>query len=578
LSSHPLHSDPTTEYARDVIAGRYVVGRLVRLACERHIRDLETGAARGLRFDAEEASAAIAFWELCPHLKGRAAKRGETLRLEPWQAFVIGSVYGWQRADGRGGSGSRGLSWHGRTVKRRWSTRHCSTGWPSTARKGPKFIRSRQSATKPSWCSTSLSGRQSGPRTSRPKSPPTLTTWNMRRRSLSAEAVSADADTLDGLNPSVAVCDEIHKWHGRDLWDVIETGMGAREQPLLWAITTAGREGDEDVYGQEHDHCEQILTGLIEDDSRFAFIASVDPEDDWTSPAVWVKANPNMGVSVRQVEIAEQVAKAKAMPAAAPAVKRLRLGLRAQDSDCWIPLDLWDRGRRPELTWDALKGYPCFAGLDLASTCDLAALSLCFPLTDDLRPAPDPDRPACWGYLFRLWMPREGRSHREQKLREIAEPWIASGWVRATDGDAIDHGVIEAAVIEAAGHFDLRGVAYDPFNAAQLATRLQAEGIDVQKFPQNLGAFAGPTQQLETDILNGWVRHDGNPCVRWMVNNAVAVGNGAGHRMPSRKRSSNKIDGVVAMTMARGRAMVGAAALRGTIQTVWRLCELYRLQ
>lgn len=560
----PVHSlgdrgeDPVTSYADSVVAGRIATGRLVRLACERHLRDVAQGAARGLRWDVDEANAAIEFWECCPHLKGRKFA-GKPLKLGDWQKFIVGSVYGWKRADG---------------------TRRFRVAWVELARKNgkttlvyPAGLHGLVLDGEPGAEVYSIATKRDQARI----------VFDLAKRAVSLvpdlaeilqvyafhieceetfgkfEAVSADANTLDGLNPSVAICDEVHKWRGRALWDVIETGMGARDQPILWAITTAGEEGEEDVYGQEHSHTEQVLEGVIEDDSRFGFIACLDPGDDWTDPANFVKANPNLGVSVESDEIAGQVAKAKRSPAAANAVKRLRLGIRAQDVDAWIPLPLWDAGKHPGVSWDSLKGMPCFGGLDLASTSDFAALSLLFPLAADLTPAADMMRPAIWAYVFRLWMPQYGRSHREIRLREIAAPWVEAGWVTLTDEDAIDHGVIEAGVIEASKAFDLRGIAYDPTNAAQLATRLQQEGIEVAKFQQGMGSFAAPTQAFEADLLNGITRHDGNPAIRWMVNNVTVVSNAAGHQMPSRKRSSNKIDGVVAAVMARGRAMIPAA-------------------
>jgi len=550
-------ADPVSAYALDVVAGRVVVGQLVRLACERHLRDLKDGPARGLRFDAAEASAAIEFWELCPHLKGTRAKRGELLRLEAWQRFVIGSVYGWKRADG---------------------TRRFRVAWVEVARKNGKSTLLYPAALH----ALTLDGEEGAEVYSvATKRDQAKLVFDLAKRAVTRtpelagmlqpfafsivneetfskfEAVSSDADTLDGLNPHVALCDEIHKWRGRALWDVIETGMGARDQPLLWAITTAGEEGDQDVYGQEHNHCVDVLRGLIEDDARFAFIACLDAEDDWTDPGNVVKANPNLGVSVELDEIMGQVKKAKQSPAAAGAVKRLRLGIRTQDADCWIPLQLWDKGRSDRATPEVLAGFPCFAGLDLASSSDFAALALAFPLTEDWAPAPDLQRPALWAYLFRLWMPAEGRNHREQKLREIAAPWVAAGDVQQTDGDAIDPAAIEEGVIAAAGAYQLVGLAYDPFNATSTAQRLTEHGVDCAKFPQSMASFAEPTKRFEEDLLRGLVRHGGNPAVRWMMANMVAVTNGAGHRMPSRKKSRNKIDAGVAGVMARGRALAG---------------------
>jgi phage terminase large subunit-like protein len=546
--------DPTTQYARDVIDGRVVAGRLVRLACERHLRDLDTGAARGLRFDPAEAQAAFDFWRLCPHLKGKRWA-GETIDLESWERFIVGSVYGWKRTDGRR---RFRVAWVEVARKNGKTTLIYPAGLYGLVCDGEPGAEVYSVATKRDQARISFNLA----RAAVGKVPDLAEVVTRYRLEMQAddglskfEPLSADADTLDGLSPSTVLADEIHKWRGRDLWDVIETGMGARSQPLLWATTTAGDEGEEAVYGQEHNYSVQVLEGTVEDDSRFAYVATLDAGDEWTDPAVWVKANPNLGVSVQADEIAGQVAKAKASPAAANAVKRLRLNVRTQDADCWIPLQLWDAARSDRLTREAMKGFPCYSALDLASTTDFAALAHCFPVTEDFEPAPDPTAPALYAFSWRCWIPALGRSHREQKLREIVRPWADAGWVIQTEGDAIDHGAIESAVVEDSRHFDLRGLAYDPFNAAQLATRLQAGGLDVVKFPQSMGAFAGPTQRFEELLLNGFLRHDGNPAARWMGNNVVLVANAAGHRMPGRKKSRQKIDMIVAAVMALGRAM-----------------------
>lgn len=561
-SKHDGTVDSVTSYASEVLSGRILAGKLVQLACQRHITDLEQGLARGLRFDSEEAQATIEFWETCPHLKGRKWA-GSPMRIEPWQRFIIGSVYGWKRADG---------------------TRRFRCAWVEVARKNGKSTLLYPAALH----GLALDGEAGAEVYSvATKKDQARLVFDLAKRAVSRspdlaeliqpyafsltceetfgkfEALSSDSGTLDGLNPSVALCDEIHKWPGRTLWDVIETGMGARDQPLLWAITTAGDEGEEDVYGQEHNHSVQVLEGVIPDDSRFAYIACLDPEDDWTDPKHWIKANPNLGVSVQSEEIGQQVLKAKHTPAAANAVKRLRLGLRTQDTNAWIPLELWDRGKDKRITWELLAGLPCYAGLDLASTTDFACLALCFPLNKDLKEAADSAHPDILAYLWKLWMPIDGKTQRENKLREIVRPWVDAGLVEATSGDSIDSDMIEGAVKDAAEKFQIKGLTYDPFNAATIATHLQQDGIEITKFTQSMSNFAEPTRLFEADLLAGTVRHGGNPCVRWMINNCVVVGNAAGHRMPSRKRSKQKIDGVVAAVMSRGRASVGDAGGTG---------------
>lgn len=563
--------DTVTSYARDVLAGVFVTGSLVRLACERHLRDLETGAARGLYFSAVEAQTAIDFWELCPHLKGKEAKRGGLLVLEPWQRFVIGSVYGWKRADH---TRRFRVAWCEMGRKNGKSTLVYPAGLYALTIDGEEGAEVYSIATKRDQARVIFDLAKRAV-TRSPDLAESLQTYAYSIVNESTfgkfEAQSSDADTLDGLNPSAALCDEIHKWSGRALWDVIETGMGAREQPLIWAITTAGDESDANVYGQEHDHTVLVLRGVVEDDARFGYIACLDPSDDWTDPANFVKANPNLGVSVNAVEIGEQVEKARRNPAAAASVKMLRLGLRSQGAAAWIMLPTWDACADPVLcNWERMKGFPCFGGLDLASTSDFAALSLCFPLTEDGEPAPDENNPAMWGYLFRLWMPREGSGHRGSKLREIATPWIERGFVDATEGEVIDGDRIEACIKAAAAHFSFIGLAYDPYNAATMANHLQVEGIQVHQFQQVMANYAEPVKLFDSELTAKTMRHDGNPAVRWMADNVTLVGNAAGHQMPSRKKSKSKIDAIAAGVMARARAAAGGG-WSGSYHAVERL-------
>jgi phage terminase large subunit-like protein len=555
LPPTPPAADPVGEYARDVLAGKVVAGKYVRLACERHLRDIAEGGARGIRFDSAEAAAAIEFWEICPHLKGERASKKEDLRLEPWQKFIIGSIYGWRRvADG---------------------CRRYRIAWIEMGRKNGKTSMVYPAALHALTIDADEGGEIYSTATKKDQA---KLVYQLARRAVSRvpefaevitsyvhslvaeetfskfEALGADADTLDGLNPSCVIADEIHKWRGRTLWDVIETGMGSRRQPLFLAITTAGEEGEEDVYGQEHGYTEQVLEGIIEDDSRFGYIAALDAGDDWRDPANFAKANPNLGVSVDPVELADAVRKAAHSPAAANAVKRLRLGIRTQDSDAWLPLPAWDSGKLASVDWELFRGADCGIGLDLASSCDFAAEAICFPVDDDMTPAREFDRPHGYLFRFRLWLPGNWQNPSEKRLREIVKPWTPD-WIETTEGDVIDHDRIEAAVKADAELYRVRRLHYDPFNAAQLAVHLQNAGIAVEPFQQSMSKFAGPSKRFGEIVLGGRAFHEGSPCIRWMANNVVLVTNGAGHMMPSRKKSRNKIDGIVAGVMSLGACL-----------------------
>jgi phage terminase large subunit-like protein len=566
VKRRPPADDPATAYARAVAKRKVVAGRLVRLACERHLRDLRDGRKRGLWFDAAEAAAAIDFWRLCPHVKGR--KAGEGIEPEPWQCFLIGCAYGWKRADGRRRfrviwaemgrkNGKTTIAYpaalHGLTIDGEPGAEVYSVATKKDQARLLYLLARRAVLKVPEFARRIMPYRDS------------LTVDESGSR---FEALGADADTLDGLNPSVVICDEVHRWKGRDLWDVVDTATGARDQPMIWVITTAGREGNEDVYGQEHDYTVQVLEGVIEDDSRFGFIACIDPGDDWTDPKNFAKANPNLGISVQAEEIRAAVVKAKHSPAAAAAVKRLRLGLRAQDADAWIPLPLWDAGAAA-VDWHKFEGAPCGAGLDLASSLDFAAYSECFPVGEDRLPAVDFSRP--WGYLFRwlFWLPEGASDQRAQRLRDMARPWVPT-WVRLTPGDVIDHNAIEEAVKAQAEKVNIVKLNFDPWNATQLSVRLSEAGVNVEKMTQNMASFAAPTKLFGELIGARKLLHDGNPCARWMADNVVIIQNGIGQSMPARKKSKNKIDGVVAGVMA----LNGATSSEGPQSSYYDTHEL----
>jgi phage terminase large subunit-like protein len=356
------------------------------------------------------------------------------------------------------------------------------------------------------------------------------------------EPLASDYNSLDGLNPHAFVGDEIHAWKSRELWDVLVTGMGAREQPLALAITTAGDFADS-IYNELHNDCEQILDGVVADDAIFAYIATPDSDDDWTTEAAWVKANPNIGVSLKLDELREKIEKAKRTPSEQNKTKRLRLNIRTAALDAWLRLDQWDKGGAP---WDPaeLDGRECYGGLDLASTADLAAWALVFPWGGSAG-AP------AFRLLVRLWCPADGEGMAAEKLRRRLYPWAQMGLVEMTEGNAINFDRIEETVAADAKRFDLRGAFFDPHNAPQLVGRLSDQsGIGFVSMTQNASSYNAGTRDFERAVLGRRVLHGGNPALRWMASNTIILENGAGHQMPSRKKSRDKIDGIVASVMA----------------------------
>jgi phage terminase large subunit-like protein len=331
--------------------------------------------------------------------------------------------------------------------------------------------------------------------------------------------------------------------------------MGAREQPLALPITTAGDFSDS-IYNELHTDVEQVLEGVVQDDEIFGYIATVDAEDDWQEPAAWAKANPNLGVSLREDELATVIKRAARQPSSQNKIKRNRLNIRTAALDAWLRLDLWDKCSTPFDETELLR-KPCYGGLDLANTSDLAAFVLAFPWEMEKG---EP----IYRLKFWFWCPQDTDEPVGEKLRRKLFPWVQSGHVELTDGNTIDLGRIESVIKESAGKYDLRGVNYDPWNAGATALALEAAGIKVEKFIQNPNQFNEPCRAFERAVATRRLHHNGNPVMRWMASNCVARTNGAGYMMPDRKKSRDKIDGIPAAVMAIAGEMRGRFGDDGT--------------
>jgi phage terminase large subunit-like protein len=371
--------DPVTAYAHAVAAGRVLANHLVRLACRRHLEDLSSATARRLRFDSAAARHAIEFFGFLRHSKGEWA--GQTFALAPWQAFVVGCLFGWQRSDGL----------------RRFRTAYCAV-----SRKNGKSTLSagiglyllvadgERGAEVYSAATTRDQARIVFDEAKRmvASSPALMRRVGILINNLHVAAsaarfmpLSSDATSMDGLNVHGAIIDELHAHKSRHVVDVLETATGARRQPLLFEITTAGYDRHSICY-EHHDYSIKVLESVIQDDSWFAFIAAADESDDWTDPAVWRKANPNFGLSVKADDLARKAEKAIALPGAQNAFRRMHLNEWTEQAERWIDMAAWDACDAP-VDLDQLRGRPCFGGLDLSTTTDITALAWVFPPDHD---------------------------------------------------------------------------------------------------------------------------------------------------------------------------------------------------
>jgi phage terminase large subunit-like protein len=291
---------------------------------------------------------------------------------------------------------------------------------------------------------------------------------------------------------------------------------------------------------------------VIEDDAFFGFVAAADPEDDWTQPATWTKANPNLGVSVKLDYLARQAKKAESQPSFLNTFLRLHLGQWTQQRERWIAIEDWNACEARDLTpaemrerEEALAGAVCYGGLDLSTKLDITAALLVFPRDDEVLEL-----------VCRFWVPEERIRERVRRDRVPYDAWVRDGWLLATPGNVIDYDVIRAEVGRLAARFDVRELGYDPWNATQLALQLQGDGITVVEIRQGYKTLSEPSKEWEARTVARRIRHGGHPVLRWMVSNVAAREDPAGNIKPDKAASGERIDGVVAGIMGLSRIIV----------------------
>lgn len=353
---------------------------------------------------------------------------------------------------------------------------------------------------------------------------------------------SADVKTKHGKNLSMVIVDELHAQPNRDLVDVLFTSVGARLQPLKIMLTTAGHDRNSVCY-EYYDYAKKVLSGVIVDEQFFPVIFEPDDGDDWKEESTWMKANPNLGVSITWDYFRAEFKKALAKPSYENTFKRLHLNIWTQQDVRWVALEEWDACAEP-FDVEMLKGRECFGGVDLASKVDICAFVLLFPIEDELFVLP------------KFWVPRENIAIRKVRDRVDYEVWEREGLIEATPGNTMDYGRVRAAIKEARSLYNIKSVGFDEWNAQDLMTNLEADGLDVVKIPQIFKYLSDPTKELEARTLSRKIRHNGNPVLRWMFGNLSVIEDASGNIRLNKKASREKIDGIVALVNALSRSLM----------------------
>jgi phage terminase large subunit-like protein len=357
------------------------------------------------------------------------------------------------------------------------------------------------------------------------------------------KAVAADAGVLHGANASAVLYDEVHSAKNRELWDVMATSMGARSQPLMFGISTAGLFDPNSVCYELYDYGKKVRDGIIEDNTFLPLIYEADANDDIYSEETWRKANPNYAVSIKPEYFKKMSNEAKTLPSAEIAFRQLHLNQWVNSLASWIADDEWMQSAG-EVRLEELRGRKCYGGLDLAAVEDVTAFVLIFPWDDgSIKVLP---------YLF---VSEAAVERRRVQTGGSYDSFVAKGELIVTDGNSTDYGVIKNKIVEAADVFDIQSIAFDRWNSNSLVQQLVDEGIDMDPFGQGFVSMSGPIKNAEVLVKQRKLHHGGNSMLRWMVGNVVVKKDDAENVKFSKAKAGDKIDGVVAMIMALGEKM-----------------------
>jgi len=537
-------------YAEGVVSGLIPACKFVVQACERQLRDLADPPA-GYRFDTARADRVCKFVELCPHIKGPLASRGELLALADWQVFILTTAFGWVDEDGNRrfrrvyvevprGNGKSALSSTiglymlaldgeaGAEVYSAATTRDQARivfrDAQAMARKMPKFCK-RFGVEIPAQAIVQM------------------------RSSSSFKALSADGHTLDGLNIHLAVIDELHAHKTRDVYDVLETGLGKRPQSMLWVITTAGANKHGICY-EVRDYVVKVLAGSVQDgstESTFGIIYTVDEGDDHYSEASLRKANPNWGVSVDPAVVLQTAGKAKQVATARANYLTKHLNIWVDANSALFDTEHWRRCQDISLDEADFASDDSVIALDLASKIDIAAkLNLYQRKINGVAHY----------YAFpKFYLPR---SAIEEDRHPMYRGWEMQGDIEATAGETIDFAVIEDEIrLEVPGR-NIKAVVADPWQANYLVTNLQRDGFPAEEFRQTVANMSEATKSLDALMREGRIHHPGNAVLNWMIGNVVGHFDAKDNVYPRKELAANKIDGAVALIMALGWFIRGA--------------------
>lgn len=522
----------------------------MRAACQRHLNDLEEGSIRGLFFDKEAADRAIGFFGDVLRLNGGEFE-GVPYDLLPWQAFIVGSLFGWKGADGfrrfrvayvETGKGSgksplaAGIALYGMVA----DGEPRAEVYAAATKKDQAMILFRDAVAMVDQ-SPALRGRIT-------KSGTGLNVWSLAylQNGSFFRPISAD-DGQSGPRPHISLLDEVHEHRNGYVVEMLKAGQKGRRQPLMLMITNSGTDRQSVCWGY-HEYGANVCAGMQDDDSFFAYICALDEGDDpLQDERCWIKANPSLGVTIHERYLRDQVTQALGMPGKESIVRRLNFCQWVEAETPWIGSSAW-LSAAEHVDPDLLYGRRCYGGLDLSATQDLTSLVLVFEPTEA-----DP----VWRQLEWFWLPNDGLHEKAAQDRVPYIAWRDSGVLQTTPGRAINKLAVVHKCAELVAQYDVQAIGYDRWDFEYFSMLMEQEGIrlPLKPFGQGFKDMAPAVNEFERRLLDGALRHSGNPVMTWNAANAVVVADPAGNRKVTKQKATGRVDGIVAAIMATGMSM-----------------------
>ena len=519
-------------YAQDVIEGKIVCGRFIKLAAERFFALMEDDR---YEFREEKADDVIDFFGILRHFTGRHA--GKPFILQPWQQFVIASIYGFYIKE----DGSRLVKYVYIEIARKngktafaagLSLYHLIADGEMDAEVDLAANSKEQAKIAFKFCSQFAKGID-------PKGKNLVSSRDkvkFKKMLSLLQVFAADDSKLDGFNASMYLIDEYHAAKTTGLKDVLQSSQGMRDNPMAVIITTAGFDKLGPCY-KHRQMCAEVLSGLKEDDSLFAAIFSMDEGDDWRDEKNWIKSNPNFGVTVKPSYLQTQVQMVKNSPSEEVGVKTKSFNIWCDSETVWVP-EHYILNSSADVDFEQFRNNDCYMGIDLSSTSDLTCAAFMFPTVEKAY------------FKVKYYLPEAALQ--EKRFKELYGEWRRRGLITITPGNVTDYDYILNDILDIKDIVYIQKIAYDSWNATQFTINAEEKGLPMEPFSQALGNFNRPTKEMERLLLSGKAVIDNNVINRHCFRNIVMARDRNGNVKPSKQFEEKKIDGVIAMIEALG--------------------------